>query len=102
MRTRPIRMRRMNRLGSAGVQVVDPQFQIVSIEDDGFGNPLMTTVAPHGLVGGETIAVTGNSEATYNITWPTIEAPLSDTTIQLATPGGDPLPTGTGGTWSLL
>src|SRR5688572_24524586 len=72
---------------------------IVTIADNGLGNPLMTTAEPHGLVGGESIVVIGNSETSYNTTWINIEAPESPTTVLLATGGFEPIPTGNGGTW---
>jgi hypothetical protein len=78
----------------------DPAHTIVSIAPDGAANYLMTTAGPHGLVGGEQIVVSGNSEPTYNRLFGAVEAPDSPTTIVLETPGDVTL-TGTGGTWVL-
>jgi hypothetical protein len=83
-------------------EVIFASRDIATIVDDGGGNPLMTTNGTLTVVGGEMVVVEGTSDAFYNHVWGPISAPNSPSTVVLATPGGGPVPSATGGAFRVL
>lgn len=70
---------------------------ILTITDDGGGNCLITTAAPHGLEGTPPITVSGNSVAGYNVEHSVDSIPSTTTLVTNQAYTED----GTGGTWAL-
>lgn len=69
---------------------------IISITNSA-GNALITTASAHGLSGGESVEITGNSVAGYNVRHTGV-AVVSATTFKT---DESYTSTGTGGTWAL-
>lgn len=69
---------------------------ILTITDDGGGNCLITTAAPHGLEGTPPIIVSGNSVEDYNVEHNVESIPSATTLATSVVYSSD----GTGGTWA--
>lgn len=75
---------------------VDAAHTILTITDDG-GNSIMTTEGPHGLIGEETIIISGNSVNDYNATHALITfVSVTEMALNFAF-----VSIGTGGQWEL-
>ncbi len=77
----------------------DAAHTILTVVDDGSGNALFTTAAAHGLIGGETVVISGGSNAAYNAGAQSVDA-VPTTTSWIT--GGGYQGDSTGGSWALL
>lgn len=99
MRTRPNRVRRISHVAGNRPLGPDAAHTILTIEYDvGEDSPLVTTAGPHGLVGSESITISGTSGGLYDGAH-TVETVPSATTFTI-----DGLDAGssTGGQWVLV
>ena len=98
MRTRSRRRNAGRRLAAVG-GAPDLAHTILTMTDGGFGTPLVTTAAPHGLTlddVGLSVVISGNSVPSYNTTDTIVDVPGVDQfMLQTTAYTAD----GTGGTW---
>lgn len=91
------RVGRVARAGQGGLAAALTGNDILTITDSGIGTALVTTAAPHGLSGFETVAISGASVGGYNGSFNLFDAPSATTfTLQAAY-----ISDSTGGTWAL-